>query len=258
MIACATLSEPKYVSSVLGYLKTVGGELEKQLLKQDSTSASTRRLRSLEGRLLTYAIAGGAALAASPAQAAIIHYGGAPQSTNGGTLDLDLNNDLVVDFTFNADSDNSAASADMNPTVSFPVGGVTNPLTAGTMVDVNSSYGTSAYKIAKSLVDSNGVVTNNGGNYTIDTDQYMGLQFQIGGSTHYGWALINPVSSSYTDQGVGYGKVDIALKDFAYESTADTGIEAGATSSVPEPSSLALFALGAAGIAALRRRRKAA
>ena len=46
-----------------------------------------------------------------------------------------------------------------------------------------------------------------------------GLQFTVGGNTHYGWARLDV-------QAIG----DVfTLKDYAYNSTADQGIEAGQT-----------------------------
>ncbi|NOS88478.1 MAG: PEP-CTERM sorting domain-containing protein [Methylococcaceae bacterium] len=73
---------------------------------------------------------------------------------------------------------------------------------------------------------------------------YMGLSFlDLASNLHYAWidvgvAAYNPNDlSSYEATVYGYG----------YESDANVGILAGATGNVPEPASLALLALGAAG-----------
>jgi hypothetical protein len=75
---------------------------------------------------------------------------------------------------------------------------------------------------------------------------YVGLAVPGDLGINYGWAQMNfdPFLNALT------------LIDFAYETTPNTGIVTGA---VPEPSSIALMATGAAGLLALRaRRRKAA
>ncbi len=64
-----------------------------------------------------------------------------------------------------------------------------------------------------------------------------------GSSPHFGWVRL-----SVDDQ------LGVVLHDFAIESEPDTAIAAGA-GTIPEPGSLGLLALGAVGLAALRKRR---
>lgn len=94
------------------------------------------------------------------------------------------------------------------------------------------------------------------GNFAPGASGFVGLRFVIGPNSYYGWANIT-VNEDLTT----------TLHSFAYEACADQSIEAGASqggavcgdvSDVPEPHSAALLALGAAGIAAYRRKRKAA
>lgn len=97
-----------------------------------------------------------------------------------------------------------------------------------------------------SIVASGGQNTaarGNGYNF-IDTGKYVGVKFDIGGATHYGWVRMD-IDSTSPMHGTVYS--------YAYESTPDTAIAAGAMP-VPEPTSLALLAAGA-GSLALRRRR---
>jgi hypothetical protein len=71
---------------------------------------------------------------------------------------------------------------------------------------------------------------------------YLGLRFLVSGVTNYGWAsvLVSPDMQSYT------------IGRFVYDNTGGN-ILAGV---IPEPNSLSLLALGAAGLFAFRRSRK--
>jgi hypothetical protein len=88
------------------------------------------------------------------------------------------------------------------------------------------------------------------GNFTNNTPGYFGFDFRSGGKTNYGWGtfLITGTNGT-TKSGEGF-----VIENAYYD---DTGA-AIAVGSVPEPSSIALLALGASGLAAWRLRRKAA
>jgi hypothetical protein len=72
----------------------------------------------------------------------------------------------------------------------------------------------------------------------------FGLSFQLAGQTHYGW--VNISENSGTQSILGWG----------YESIAGQALAAGVTTSVPEPSTLAIFALGIMGLASRKFKKK--
>jgi hypothetical protein len=72
---------------------------------------------------------------------------------------------------------------------------------------------------------------------------YLALRFDNNGVANYGWADVTTVNVN-----------TIVLSAFAYDD-AGNPVAAGSVEPVPEPSQIALFALGAAGVAAYRRRK---
>jgi hypothetical protein len=77
---------------------------------------------------------------------------------------------------------------------------------------------------------------------------FLGVRFDIGGNTHFGFVEIEVDTSANSNGGAINSPTVLS---YGYETTPDAPV------GVPEPSSLGLLALGASGIAALRRRRNA-
>ena len=198
--------------------------------------------RSFERRLAGYALAGGAVLGAAESAEADIVWSG-PQdipigSAGSGSYNLDLTGTGTTDYTFNFSSGigffgpfeqlaidtipgsftNAVVSTDGSNADRLTFGssiGPGSPFASGTSLNIQTDY---------KFFGSSGNWAGRAG--------YLGFQFQIGDpTTHYGWAELDLTN----------GPADAVLLGWAYESTPDTGIIAGA---VPEPASLGLLAAG--------------
>lgn len=89
------------------------------------------------------------------------------------------------------------------------------------------------------------LVAGTSGGWTDGLPGYVGLTFSDGTDAFYGWAQVS-VKTDLTS---------LTLINFAYETEANTPIEAGA---VPLPGSLVMLASGCAGLLAYRRMKRAA
>ncbi len=193
-------------------------------------------------KLMKYSAMAGTVLAASgAADAQIIYTDVNPDQTIGipGAFALDLNNDLTVDFNITASfrsgtitigipvsytADGVALELfDSNQAVAssgslYPYGLV---IDATTMIDDQSSWmgNTLGEDTMFLAVDglAGGTFPVQLGNWAGEQNKFLGLKIVVGGNTHYGWARLNVAAdaSSFT------------IKDYAYQATPATGIEAG-------------------------------
>lgn len=186
-----------------------------------------------EGRLARYALAGSALLALPAAHAGTVYSGPVNfTATTGNSVSIDFNGDSATDLTLTATTGPYSGNEIDVSGVGFNMG----PLAFGDPITLANTTSTGGALMKPS-----------GGGYPWNgvTSGYLGVRFTQTGQDYLAWAHLDlaPDASSVTLNGYGYNDV------------AGASINAG-DGAVPEPSSFALFALGAAGVLALRQRRK--
>lgn len=185
----------------------------------------------------------GAVPAVSPA--AVIYSGIQNLSVNSGTgpssLSVDVDGNSVTDFDLSVNSTTAffaSVSGSVlrggDPTYAHQLGAME---TVGP-VDASWAGGSSTLTEYKSSAYKGEWAPPN-------QEGRVGFVFLDGSDVHYAWARVR------VDVDTIGATTSATAIDWAYESQVDTPL-----SSVPEPSSLALLATGAAGLAILRTRRK--
>jgi hypothetical protein len=226
-----------------------------------------------EKKLVRYALMGGAVLGASTAShAAIITTPENQSIPDGGYVNVSFDNSATIDFTIYASSGltefgglpyagvfvsgpsttqfaGSPAAAPFTYNRAYPLSGMT----------VSSSFVASPAKLAKVTKTPTPEGYYYSGYWDNNTIAYLGVTFQRSGNTYDGWAEISvdvtAPASPPTDfsAAIATGPTASAyLYAIAYNNVPVT------PAGIPEPASLSLFALGAIGIAALKKRRKSA
>lgn len=93
-------------------------------------------------------------------------------------------------------------------------------LSNGNAIGASGNFVTSAVFAQETFFSAPAVsfsTTNTWGNFVGATDAYIGVSFDISGSTHYGWVRCDVASDATT----------VTIKDYAYDATAGTTINAG-------------------------------
>jgi hypothetical protein len=207
---------------------------------------ATQLSRNLEKKLLAYAAAASAGLAAfaQPAAAEIIYTPSnipLPLPFNNGALtQFDINNDGVPDFVFSNFSYFShglgAAYLKISPdqTANEIVGVLIsgqNQVTAaglapGVVVGPNANFQSSPTGLLMGGVFLGSTSNHGSGSWLTVETGFLGLKFVVNGEVHYGWARIKLVSPGAYNSASIYG--------YAYESVPNQAIVTGQTSGTAE------------------------
>ncbi|MCE3279736.1 MAG: hypothetical protein K0S44_1927 [Bacteroidetes bacterium] len=187
---------------------------------------------NFRNKLKSYSALAGTMIAAGTADSQIVYTDISPDvmvNTDGGSYDLDLNNDGTFDFTFNQIiSPGGSSSSPYNKV------GVT-PLNSNMIA--GSTAGNYVYPFAMNPGDSikSSLSWNVGtsqsmgsywgasytyGNWPGVNNKYIGLKLDVAGTIYYGWARLDvvPLSTSFT------------IKDYAFMNIAGQPILAGSLS----------------------------
>lgn len=207
-------------------------------MKLEDSNATTRRV--------AYSLAAGAAASVAGTADAAISYSGVQDIAIGqfGAQSLNFDGDayndvLLKNYVFGGNYQGVLVNFAPGKVVGFNAGlNYASALSAGVLVDAAStSGGPFVASMAYGASNPNAQFNNANGSF-------LGVAFPIGGVNHYGWVRVT------IDNAAG----SFVINDWAYNTVAGAGITTG---QVPEPTSLGMLAAGAAGVAAMRRRRAA-
>jgi hypothetical protein len=200
------------------------------------SSGPTNLSDSVRQRLNRFAIAtilfvGTLAL---PAEAKIVYTHVNITITGNGSIRFDLNHDGITDFVIHSvsgvtscgDRDGLIGSTKITPATGNGV--VVSHLyfaellASGTPIGAGADFYKGQAVVTQFFICSEGTHTASG---------YLGLEFQINGQTHYGWAGVN----IYAYYSLFRHGMRTTLIDFAYETVAGMSIKAAQTKEADDP-----------------------
>ncbi|MFV0336686.1 MAG: PEP-CTERM sorting domain-containing protein [Chthoniobacterales bacterium] len=222
----------------------------------------------MNSRKLSKLVGGGAVLSAlaPQADAGIVSASGLPafppdsagnsfwDVDGNGTNDFRLFNYFSYAAKIYSTSYNGAKFVLTGAVSSFKFANLSAGFLVGNTLPGGAIFGSA---FAYSAINQNAVTVGNalggymGAGWTNPGTGYFGFSFISDGNTYYGWAeMVIGDRGSVSQPGDNY-----MITRAYYNATPGESIQVGA---IPEPSSVALLALGAGGLAAWRRRKQAA
>ena len=227
-------------------------------MSQSRPSRKKPSLSKLESKLARYALAGGAVLGAPlVSHAGTVYYSGVLDQTvsgstgPGNSLSLNFPGTAVLSLmTGNNSYVNFASVSGTSMSFVSGNGGLPAALSFGSIIATANATTSSGKLLSFGFNGSS--VGFKGGNWPTDSSNaYLGIIFTSNSQQYTGWAQINVTVNGAP------GTQSATLVDYAYDTTPGESITAG-QGEAPEPSTLAMFAMGGAAALALLRRRRAA
>lgn len=226
------------------------------MAKKQHPRRKTLKKGRLMRKLAAYSVAAGASVASESWIAAAPVYVDVPDVTLAVNefLAFDIDGDGMLDVSIARAFADSYAAFGMYLYAGGSIavdesGGVSNGtatvLDSGEAIDDNSNFSNYGL-LALAAVFFPSTIDSSGSWFGVENG-YLGLRFQIEGQDHFGWARLSVNDVDPGDPST-FSDLTVSVHDFGYESEPNTPILAG----VPEPSSLGLLALGAAGVLAMR------